>query len=88
MNSKATPLRKWKNANILSIFDHHVDVGAGPDADPRIFEKTASCTTLVARQMLDELEKLDSEYRKFTAGQHISSYTYERYALSLDLRLI
>jgi exopolyphosphatase len=58
----AEPLRKWAGAKILSIFDHHVDRGAGPDAEPRVFETTASCTTLVARQMLDELEKLDQEY--------------------------
>ncbi|ORY04548.1 hypothetical protein BCR34DRAFT_572587 [Clohesyomyces aquaticus] len=58
----AEPLRKWKKAKILSIFDHHVDRGAGPDAEPRIFEKTASCTTIVARTMLDELEKLPEEY--------------------------
>ncbi|PPJ57670.1 hypothetical protein CBER1_00120 [Cercospora berteroae] len=56
------PLRKWSQAPILSIFDHHVDSGAGPDAKPRIFEKVASCTTLVARQMLDELEALPEEY--------------------------
>ncbi|KAI5361163.1 Putative DDH domain, DHHA2 domain, DHHA2 domain superfamily, DHH phosphoesterase superfamily [Septoria linicola] len=56
------PLRKWNNAKLLSIFDHHVDSGAGPDAKPRIFEKVASCTTLVARQMLDELEALPEEY--------------------------
>lgn len=56
------PLRKWGNAAILSIFDHHQDNGAGQDARPRVFEKVASCTTLVARQMLDELEKLPQEY--------------------------
>ncbi|ETS77083.1 hypothetical protein PFICI_10957 [Pestalotiopsis fici W106-1] len=58
----AVPLRKWSNAKIISIFDHHHDNGAGPDAQPRIFEKVASCTTIVARQMLDELEKLPEEY--------------------------
>lgn len=58
----AEPLRKWRAAKTLSIFDHHVDSGYAPDAKPRIFEKTASCSTLVARQMLDELEKLDDEY--------------------------
>ena len=58
----AAPLRKWQKAKILSIFDHHVDRGAGPDAEPRVFENTASCTTIVARQMLDELEQLDEEY--------------------------
>jgi exopolyphosphatase len=58
----SVPLRKWDNAPILSIFDHHVDLGAGLDAKPRIFEKVASCTTLVARQMLDELEALPEEY--------------------------
>ncbi|POS78255.1 hypothetical protein DHEL01_v203363 [Diaporthe helianthi] len=58
----AEPLRKWKGAKILSIFDHHVDRGVAPDAKPRIFEKVASCTTIVARQMLDELEALPEEY--------------------------
>jgi len=58
----AEPLRKWSHAKILSIFDHHKDRGTAPDAEPRIFEITASCTTIVARQMLDELEKLDQEY--------------------------
>ncbi|KAK3676008.1 hypothetical protein LTR78_004200 [Recurvomyces mirabilis] len=56
------PLRRWSDANILSIFDHHTDVGAASDASPRVFEQVASCTTLVARQMLDELEQLDEEY--------------------------
>ncbi|KAJ1324632.1 exopolyphosphatase [Microdochium nivale] len=56
------PLRRWSAAPIISIFDHHKDSGAGPDAKPRIFEKVASCTTIVARQMLDELEALPQEY--------------------------
>lgn len=56
------PLRKWRDAKVLSVFDHHVDTGAAPDAEPRLFEKTASCTTIVARQMLDELEQLPEEY--------------------------
>lgn len=56
------PLRRWNDAKIISIFDHHRDIGAGPDASPRIFEKVASCTTIVARQMLDELEALPEEY--------------------------
>lgn len=58
----AEPLRKWRSAHVLSIFDHHVDAGIAPGAEPRIFEKTASCTTIVARQMLDELETLPEEY--------------------------
>lgn len=58
----AEPLRKWRKAKILSIFDHHVDRGSTPDASPRVIEKAASCTTLVARQMLDELEELPEEY--------------------------
>ncbi|KAF1975818.1 hypothetical protein BU23DRAFT_552307 [Bimuria novae-zelandiae CBS 107.79] len=58
----ASPLRKWSQAKILSIFDHHVDKGVAPDASPRVFEKVASCTSLVARQMFDEFEKLPGEY--------------------------
>lgn len=56
------PLRRWDDAPILSLFDHHEDRGAGKDAQPRVVEKVASCTTLVARQMLDELEQLPEEY--------------------------
>lgn len=56
------PLRKWSSAKVLSIFDHHQDKGVAPGAEPRVFEKVASCTTLVARQMLDELERLPEEY--------------------------
>ncbi|KAF2725144.1 DHH phosphoesterase [Polychaeton citri CBS 116435] len=56
------PLRKWSTAKILSLFDHHQDRGVAPDAKPRIFEKVASCTTLVTRQMLNELEALPEEY--------------------------
>ncbi|KAF2636704.1 DHH phosphoesterase [Massarina eburnea CBS 473.64] len=58
----ASPLRKWNKAKVVSIMDHHVDQGTAPKAEPRIFEKTASCTTIVARQMLNELEKLPEEY--------------------------
>ncbi len=57
-----TPLRQWSKAKLVGIIDHHRDPGTAPKADPRIFERAASCTTLVARQMLDELEQLDEEY--------------------------
>lgn len=52
------PLSVWADAEVLGIIDHHTDRGAAPNADPRIFEVVASCTTLVARQMLDELEAI------------------------------
>lgn len=58
----AQPLRKWQGAEILSIFDHHADQHVAPDAEPRVFERVASCTTLVARQMLDERDQLDVPY--------------------------
>lgn len=58
----ASPLRKWREAKVLSIFDHHVDQGVAPDASPRIFQKVASCTSLVATQMLDEFDQLPEEY--------------------------
>ena len=53
-----TPLSVWENATVLSIFDHHLDRGSCPDAHPRVFFPTASCSTLVGKQMLDEIEKL------------------------------
>ncbi|KAJ1032483.1 hypothetical protein NDA16_000507 [Ustilago loliicola] len=52
------PLSGWNDAKILGIIDHHADRGVAPHADPRIFEPVASCTTLVARQMLNELEAM------------------------------
>ncbi|GAC97329.1 endoplasmic reticulum mannosyl-oligosaccharide 1,2-alpha-mannosidase [Pseudozyma hubeiensis SY62] len=52
------PLSVWQGAKVLGIIDHHHDRGVAPDAKPRIFEQVASCTTLVARQMLDELEAI------------------------------
>lgn len=51
------PLAVWRNATVLSVFDHHTDRGSCPDAEPRIFVNTASCSTLVGKQMLDEIEK-------------------------------
>jgi exopolyphosphatase len=56
------PLRKWANAKVISIIDHHRDKGVAKDAKPRIFERVASCTTLVARQMLKEIKDLEEEY--------------------------
>ncbi|UZJ52521.1 hypothetical protein CBS101457_001841 [Exobasidium rhododendri] len=56
------PLSVWSQARIISIFDHHKDRGVAPDAKPRLFESTASCTTIVAREMLNELERLPEEY--------------------------
>lgn len=57
------PLSDWEEAKVEAIFDHHLDRGAAPDARPRIFEPVASCTTIVARQMLDELEaRKEGEY--------------------------
>ncbi|KAK3208763.1 hypothetical protein GRF29_77g1955705 [Pseudopithomyces chartarum] len=35
----ATPLRKWSRANILSIFDHHVDKGVAPTPPPASSKK-------------------------------------------------
>jgi exopolyphosphatase len=55
-------LSAWQKAKVISLFDHHKDRGAAPDARPRIFEGTASCTTIVAREMLNELEALPYEY--------------------------
>lgn len=57
------PVAEWENATVLSIFDHHADRGAFPDASPRVFLPTASCSTIVGRQMLDEVEALpEGEY--------------------------
>ncbi|KDN52004.1 DHH phosphoesterase [Tilletiaria anomala UBC 951] len=52
------PLSVWRGAKVLSIFDHHIDRGVAQDATPRIFERTASCSTIVARTLLNEREKM------------------------------
>jgi exopolyphosphatase len=56
------PLSVWNESKIISIFDHHKDRNVALDAKPRIFEATASCTSIVAREMLNELEQLEEEY--------------------------
>jgi exopolyphosphatase len=58
------PRSVWSQAKVLSIFDHHTDRGVAPDAKPRLFGRTASCSTLVAKKMLDERAKAgkDHEY--------------------------
>ncbi|CAO1626069.1 unnamed protein product [Sympodiomycopsis kandeliae] len=58
-----SPVAEWENATVLSIFDHHADRGVFPHASPRIFLPTASCSTIVGKQMLDEIEALpEGEY--------------------------
>lgn len=52
------PLSVWNDAKVLGIIDHHSDRGVAPHANPRIFEQVASCTTLVAKQLLNELEAI------------------------------
>lgn len=39
------------------VVDHHADRGFYLDASPRIIEKSASCSSLVAKIILDDLEK-------------------------------
>ena len=46
------PLSAWSAAPVLSIFDHHADRGQHLDASPRIIEMTASCSSLVALEVL------------------------------------
>ncbi|SCV73693.1 BQ2448_6123 [Microbotryum intermedium] len=47
------PTSVWGNTTVVSIIDHHTDRGVAPHASPRIVEVTASCTSLVAKWMLD-----------------------------------
>lgn len=44
---------QWKaDDKVVSVIDHHADRGAYPDAHPRVIETSGSCSTLVAREML------------------------------------
>lgn len=47
------PRAMWSNATILSIIDHHEDGGLAPDASPRFIAISASCSSLVAKVILD-----------------------------------
>ncbi|KAN0061557.1 hypothetical protein ACQY0O_006404 [Thecaphora frezii] len=80
----AVPLRVWEGARLLSIFDHHIDRGAGPDAKPRIFETVASCTTIVARQMLDELEALPSPPGEYHMPHELLELMLDAIAIDSD----
>ena len=53
----AVPLSVWKAAKVLSIMDHHTDRGIALDASPRIFGRTASCSTIVADMLLNQREE-------------------------------
>lgn len=52
----------WGNVSVLSIIDHHDDRNLLRDAQPRIIQTAASCSSLVTRLVLDAREKrpLDS----------------------------
>lgn len=43
----------------MSVIDHHVDRGTYPDAKPRVIEASGSCSTLVAREMLNHEHEAD-----------------------------
>ncbi|KAK0519957.1 hypothetical protein OC834_007205 [Tilletia horrida] len=56
------PRSLWAEGRIVSLFDHHTDRGDAPDAFPRIIESTASCSSLVAKYMLAERDKMKEPY--------------------------
>jgi exopolyphosphatase len=45
-------LRAW-DANVTAVFDHHQDIGMYADASPRIFDTVGSCSTLIAKFVLE-----------------------------------
>ncbi|BGP01807.1 hypothetical protein JCM10021v2_005513 [Rhodotorula toruloides] len=50
------PRSDWSKARISAIIDHHEDRGFGNDtANPRIVERSGSCSSLVTRYVLDNL---------------------------------
>lgn len=51
------PLSVWRTSKVLSLIDHHHDRGNFSDAKPRVIEQVASCSTLVAREVLDNLDQ-------------------------------
>ncbi|TNY21289.1 hypothetical protein DMC30DRAFT_376164 [Rhodotorula diobovata] len=50
------PRSMWAEAEVVAIIDHHDDRGiANGTANPRIIERSGSCSSLIARYMLDQL---------------------------------
>ncbi|CDR44356.1 RHTO0S09e03026g1_1 [Rhodotorula toruloides] len=57
------PRSDWSKARISAIIDHHEDRGFGNDtANPRIIERSGSCSSLVTRYVLDNLPGADKAY--------------------------
>ncbi|KAE8257092.1 hypothetical protein A4X13_0g2586 [Tilletia indica] len=56
------PRSIWSEAKIISMFDHHTDRGDAPDAFPRVIARAASCSSLVAKYMLEERERMKEPY--------------------------
>jgi len=55
-------LRAWDNS-VVAVFDHHQDVDTYKNAQPRLFEKVGSCSTLVAQFILENnADLLKNEY--------------------------
>lgn len=51
---------QWKaDDKVHTVIDHHADRGTFPDAHPRIIEMTGSCSTLVAREMLNHQHEVE-----------------------------
>lgn len=78
------PLSVWNDAKILGIIDHHADRGVAPHANPRIFEQVASCTTLVARQMLNELEAIPSPPGEYHMPHELLELILDAIAIDSD----
>ncbi|BGP41844.1 hypothetical protein JCM10449v2_005836 [Rhodotorula kratochvilovae] len=50
------PLSAWDGAKVVAIIDHHEDRGIANDtADPRMVERSGSCTSLVTRYIFEQL---------------------------------
>lgn len=78
------PLSVWNDAKILGIIDHHADRGVAPHASPRIFEQVASCSTLVARQMLDELEAIPNPPGEYHMPHELLELILDAIAIDSD----
>ncbi|SNX82332.1 related to PPX1 - Exopolyphosphatase [Melanopsichium pennsylvanicum] len=79
-----SPLSVWNEAKILGIIDHHMDRGIAPHANPRIFAQVASCTTLVARQMLNELEAIPNPPGEYHMPHELLELVLDAIAIDSD----
>ncbi|KAG0140256.1 hypothetical protein CROQUDRAFT_53547 [Cronartium quercuum f. sp. fusiforme G11] len=62
------PTAGWKEANVISIIDHHMDMHTNNSANPRFITTSASCSSLVAELIFNDEHELGLTDRHLPNG--------------------